>query len=52
MFTRTDGKVTAEVVFDNGEIVCFHARWKDHKGRSQSNPFTACTKPRFERDFA
>ena len=52
MFTRTDGKVKAEVVFDNGETVCFHASWEDRKGRPQSNRFTACTKARFERDFA
>ena len=52
MFTRNDGKVRAEVVFDNGDIVCFHALWNDRKGNEHRNNFTASSKARFDRDYS
>ena len=52
MFTRNDGKVKAEVVFDNGETVCYHATWEDRKGNPCENRFTACSKARFDREFS
>lgn len=51
MFTRNDGKVTADVVFDNGETVCFHATWMQGE-RQYQNRFTACSKARFDREFS
>lgn len=46
MLNRNDGKVRAEVVFDNGEITCYHATWD--KGQ---NRFTACSSARFKNNF-
>lgn len=51
MFQRNDGKVQAEVIFDNGETVCYHATWVQGD-RQHQNRFTACTKARFDRDFS
>lgn len=50
MFIRKDGKVKAEVVFDNGEIVCYHASWQ-HKDRTIHNRFTTRSTQGFEENF-
>lgn len=51
LFNRVDNKVVAEVVFDNGETVCFHAHWTEKGERQKVNRFTACSRERFDRVF-
>lgn len=49
-YKRKDGKVTAELLVDNGETAIYTARWTDRNNKTHEN-FTACTSARFNREF-
>lgn len=51
MFIRSDNKVRAEVLFDNGEIVCFHASWETKQGKAAGNRFTTRSSTSFKENF-
>ncbi len=49
--TRTDGKVKAKLLVDNGETAVYWAAWADNNGGHVFN-FTSCSSERFNREFS